>query len=222
MPLKLVPSRDRKLHGAFQAADARALVRGTYLFRVGEPATEAFLVTDGQIQLRVPRRRSRPARTVAVVGPGELCGTAALERDGRYRYGARAGRQATVRALPASRFRSALSGTRWTLGLLFAAANADLAMARSLIGGPSGHRTSGRLSHVLLDLGRRFGTPGIDDPRAVLLPRWFTHQDLADLAGAHRSTVTTQVNEWIYEDVLREAPEGLVLDVDALSRAADT
>ena len=52
---------------------------------------------------------------------------------------------------------------------------------------------------MLLDLGRRCGEPA---GRGYRLSERLTHQILADLAGAHRATVTTLLNDWIYEGVL--------------------
>ena len=40
----------------------------------------------------------------------------------------------------------------------------------------------------------RLGEP---DGKGMRLPHWFTHRELADLAVAHRSTVTTCLNDWI-------------------------
>jgi DNA-binding transcriptional MocR family regulator len=52
---------------------------------------------------------------------------------------------------------------------------------------------------VILDLVERLGEP---EGEGFRLPHWFTHQELADLAGAHRSTVTTALNDWIWRGVL--------------------
>jgi len=36
----------------------------------------------------------------------------------------------------------------------------------------------------------------------------FTHQVLADLAGAHRATVTTLLNDWLYRGILATGEGG--------------
>ena len=66
-------------------------------------------------------------------------------------------------------------------------------------GGSRGPSASQRLAEVLLDLGRRCGEPA---GRGIRLSERFTHQTLADLAGAHRATVTTLLNDWLYEGIL--------------------
>jgi hypothetical protein len=59
-----------------------------------------------------------------------------------------------------------------------------------------------------LDLADRCGEPA---GRGIHLTQRFTHQTLADLAGAHRATVTTMLNEWLYEGVLGADDGGRLL-----------
>lgn len=188
------------------------------LYRSGDAANHALIVDSGHLQLTMPRAgTARAARTVALVGPGEMAGLECLEPEGRRRYTARAGERTAVRVIPGPRLSQSLQGTRWTLAMLFQSVHSDLALARSTVGGSSSHRTAGRLARVLLDLGYRFGTE--TDGRLVL-PRWCTHQELADLCGAHRSTVTTLLNHWIYGGEVVERPGVLVLDPTALRARA--
>ena len=52
---------------------------------------------------------------------------------------------------------------------------------------------------------------GVEHGRGVRIPHWFTHQELADLAGAHRSTVTTILNDWIYDGILKTDGKAIVV-----------
>ena len=45
---------------------------------------------------------------------------------------------------------------------------------------------------------------------------------LADLAGAHRSTVTTAINDWIYDGMLKPQPRGLIINKPGTLRKAGT
>jgi hypothetical protein len=94
----------------------------------------------------------------------------------------------------------ALRGSPKTLLQYLRSNDADLAEAR-LISVSSGFSSKARIADVILDLGYRFG---VDDGRRIKLDHWFTHQKLGDLAGAHRSTVTTAINDWIYDGVLKQ------------------
>ena len=64
------------------------------------------------------------------------------------------------------------------------------------------------LAEVILDLGDRGGERV---GRGVVLPVRLTHQVLADLAGAHRATVTTLLNDWIYDGILRTDAGGRIV-----------
>lgn len=218
MPFRVVPARDRKLYRVIRRAEVRTHRKSVILYRAGDTAGHAVLVEQGHLQLTLPRAGSaRTERTVAIVGPGELAGLECLEPQGQRRYTARAGETLATRVIPGPRLTQAVQGTRWTLAMLFQSVHSDLALARSTVGGSSSHRTAGRLARVLLDLARRFGTDAGD---RVRMPRWCTHQELADLCGAHRSTVTTLLNAWIYEGLLDEGPGTLVLDAGALELKA--
>ena len=59
---------------------------------------------------------------------------------------------------------------------------------------------------MLLELAERWGEP---QGNGVLVTQRVTHQLLADLAGTHRSTVTTTLNDWLYQGILKSAPRGL-------------
>jgi len=61
---------------------------------------------------------------------------------------------------------------------------------------------------VLLDLGERCGERV---GRGIVLSERLTHQVLADLSGTHRATVTTLLNDWLYEGVLSTDAEGLLV-----------
>jgi CRP-like cAMP-binding protein len=81
----------------------------------------------------------------------------------------------------------------------------------------AGASARARIADVILDLSRRLGE---DEGRRIRIPHWFTHQELADLSNVHRSTVTTTLNEWIYEGVLKEGQKSLIVaKIGALRKA---
>ena len=106
-----------------------------------------------------------------------------------------------------------------TLSQFLCSNDNDLAEAR-LISLSSGFSSKARIADVLLDLAYRFG---VDDGRRIRLDHWFTHQELADLAGAHRSTVTTAINDWIYDGMLKpQRRGGLIINKPGTLRKAGT
>jgi CRP/FNR family transcriptional regulator, cyclic AMP receptor protein len=206
VPLRVEPRRDRKLNRLIKAADLRRLRRGEVLFEAGESASEVFLVQTGYIRLVACGQGSRE-HTVAVGGPWELIGEEGME-DGRRRYSAVAGESASYRALDGTAFFHSVKSTEQTLAALLDGMLRDLDAARRLTAGAGGPSAIRRIGLVLLELGDRWGEPL---GNGVVVPQRVTHQLLADLAGTHRSTVTTTLNDWLYQGILKTAQRGIHL-----------
>lgn len=216
MPLKVIPRRDRKLNRLIKEAVPATYRKGQAIFERGEQADVVFLVQEGHVRLTLPRTGEEKERTVAVAGPGELFGEEAVTTDVPRRYAAVAGSPCVVLCLSGVSVFKALRGSPKTLGTVLATYDRDLSEARR-IAGSSGSSSRARIADVLMDLAYRLGE---DDGRRIRLEHWFTHQELADLAGAHRSTVTTAINDWIYEGVLRQGPRALVVTKPGALRKA--
>jgi CRP-like cAMP-binding protein len=147
-----------------------------------------------------------------------LVGIEAVTLDIPRRYTAIAGSACTVIPLNGAAVFKALRASPKTLSQFLCSNDNDLAEAR-LISLSSGFSSKARIADVLLDLAYRFG---VDDGRRIRLDHWFTHQELADLAGAHRSTVTTAINDWIYDGMLKPQPRGLIINKPGTLRKAGT
>ena len=110
--------------------------------------------------------------------------------------------------LPAGKVLQALKTARKSLDAYLEGVERELHRLRHAQGGSRGPSAGQRLAEVLLDLGRRCGEPA---GRGVLLSERLTHQTLADLAGAHRATVTTLLNDWLYEGILSSGGGGRLI-----------
>lgn len=205
MPFHLHPPRDRRLYRLAKAAPAVTLRRGAALYAPGDAGDEVFLVREGHVRLVLPAMRAGgPYRTVALALPWELFGDEALT-EGHRRYGAVAGGRCVVQPLPGGSVLRGLKAARTSLDAYLLGVEQELHRLRHAQGGSHGPSVAQRLAEVLLDLGRRCGEPR---GRGQRLTERLTHQVLADLAGAHRATVTTLLNDWIYEGVLATDTQG--------------
>jgi len=214
MPFQIVPPRDRKLYRLVKRAEEVRLIKGRSLYRAGDPAREVFLVRRGFMRLILPAmEKGRPERTVSIAVPWELFGDEAFT-EGHRRYGAVAGSTCVVQPLPKAGVLGGLKTARKSLDAYLEGVERELFRLRHAQGGSRGPNAAQRLAEVLLDLAARCGEPA---GRGVQLSVRFTHQVLADLAGAHRATVTTLLNDWLYEGVLGTNKEGCL----ALQRPAD-
>jgi CRP-like cAMP-binding protein len=207
MPFRLEPTRDRKIFRLVKKAETLRLAKGSALYHPGNAAHEVFLVRTGFIRLTLPGMEpGLPERTVGVVLPWELFGVEAFTQ-GRRRYGAVAGTTTTVHPLPKGAVLTGLKTAKSSLNAYLEGVERELHRLRHAQGGSHGPSVSQRLAEVLLDLGERCGEPV---GRAIHLGQRFTHQLLADLAGAHRATVTTLLNDWLYQGVLGTTRDGCI------------
>jgi len=211
MPLKVVPKRDRKLYRAVKRGETRPLGKGEILCRTGEPARDVFLVREGHLRHVRPggeAEEESPHRgtAVAVTGPWELAGEEALLSGAHRRFTLMAGEATQVTVVDGPSARSALRTSQKTLEAFLAAKEEELALARELGEARRSGGARSRLGALLLHLASRHGKR---EGEGVHLPLFLTHQLLADLAQAHRSTVTTLLNDWIYTEVLEQEGQGI-------------
>ena len=210
MPFRLVPRRDRKLNRVVKSGETRALRRGEVIYEPGDNIRDVFLVRQGHVLLWHPTEAVTRPRTVEVAGPGEMFGLEPVFAGPglRRRYGARAGEATTLTVLSGSGVARAFRTGERTFTHAFRAVFDDLAVARRFGTGRGAPTSSQRIADVLLDLGQRFGT---EEGTGLRIELRFTHQVLADLAGAHRSTVTTLLNDWMYRRILKDTGSGLLV-----------
>jgi len=206
MPLKVIPRRDRKLNRYVKKGEARVLGRGETLFLPGDPGGTVFLIRSGHLRLTA-HHGSPEERAVGVVGPWELTGEEGLFPGVRRRTGARAGEKCFLTVLEGRGVNRALQTGSKTYGAFLLAKEEELSLARTHLEPRRDGGAARLLGAVLLDLSRRLGRGGKD--KGSLIPLRLTHQVLADLSGCHRSTVTTLLNDWIYQDVLVQE-DGLI------------
>lgn len=199
MPFHLEPARDRTLHRLLKHAETVSLPKGRTLYTPGDDAQVVWLVREGFMRLVLPgMEKGRGVRTVALALPWEVFGDEALT-EGHRRYGAVAGARCVLHPLPAGKVLRGLKTAKSSLDAYLEGVERELHRLRHAQGGSQGPTAAQRLAEVLLDLGRRCGEPA---GRGVRLSERLTHQVLADLAGAHRATVTTLLNDWIYDGIL--------------------
>lgn len=199
MPFQLNPPRDRKLFRLVKQAEPTRLVKGRSLYGPGDPAKDVYLVRSGYMRLVLPgMEKGQRERTVALALPWELFGDEAFT-EGHRRYGAVAGSTCVVQPLPQKVVLSGLKTAKSSLDAYLEGQEQELYRLRHAQGGSNGPSVAQRLAEVLLDLGVRSGEP---TGRGIQLTERLTHQVLADLSGAHRATVTTLLNDWIYDGIV--------------------
>lgn len=209
MPLRIAPSKDRKLARTFRKVESRTYSRGQRIFLRGDAARRVFLVRSGHVRLTLPEPDEARERTVALVGPLEIFGEEAFVPDARRSYGAWAGERCELAPADGDRIHHIIRSSRRSYGMFVRSGQADLLAMRRRLTGFATASTAARLADLLLELADRFGEEPTGDE--IRIPHWLTHQELADLVGAHRSTVTTTLNDWIYQGILESSTRSLVV-----------
>lgn len=145
----------------------------------------------------------------AIYGPPDPAESLYRVSRGRVRLDvARAAEETTVVEVPGEAARSALGDAEAGLRTFLEGCLRDVREARSRTAAQLALRVHQRLAALLLDLARRLG---VETDDGLEIPHWLTHQELADLVGANRSTITTILNDWFYEGVLADHGRKLTL-----------
>ena len=207
MPFRVVPRRDRKLFRLIKGSEVLELRRGEVLYSEGDSPSSLYLVGNGHIRLTEAHGVGKE-RTVGITGPWELTGGEALIPWAQRRTGAQAGERTVVTVLDGRSVNRILKSSTKTLETYLQALEEELELARVLarLTRPGG--APGRLAALLLSLSARLGV-GEETPEGRVIPHPLTHGVLAELSQCHRSTVTTLLNEWIYDGILGEAERGV-------------
>jgi CRP-like cAMP-binding protein len=184
---------------SLQALPLETPVRGgSVVVRQGEPCPPMRVVTHGAFAVEVLRRDGRRL-VLDVLGPGDGLGGpgdgVAGDGDGRVA-------QATVRALRPGRLREVAPGEAVPLLVRRAERAARLAADLAWFDVPT--RLLARL-HVLAG---RFGRPV---PGGVSIGLRLTHEDLADLCGTTRESVTRAMRALIADDRVEVPKRGRIV-----------
>lgn len=210
MFFQVVPSRDRTLYRVLKRGAERRSTAGEALWRADEPVAGCVYVLEGLVAVR-----SRAGRTLSVAGAGHLTALEALHDAHVYQTQGEALSEVVFRTADGAAVLRALRRGIRTLPLLLDGLHGQATLGQIVSGGGGGPDARARLAAVVLDLGRRLADG------EGWLPRGLTHQIMGELAGLHRATVTTHLNDWIYRDWLGQHGRRLrIVDAQALERIA--
>lgn len=208
MPFRLDPGRDRKLHRLFREKWPERVRKGRCVYRLAEPARLVYLVGAGHVRLTLSAGPDRAQQTIDIAGPSELFGVEPLLPGAVRTTGAFAGEECLIHSLEGNKALAALRSSRKSFTSWVRSSTEDLARLRLALARRSSATTRERLADLLLELAERLGEA---KGRGMRIPHWFTHEELAQLIGSHRSTVTTTLNDWIYDGILRDGEREVLI-----------
>jgi CRP-like cAMP-binding protein len=226
-PARVVDDNDLRSSPLFAALDDDAahalrasmtetrLDRGEILFNEGEPGDRLYVILDGKVKLG---RTSADGREnlLAVLGPGEMFGELSLFDPGPRTATATAITDLALIGLGHHDLEPWLTSRPEVAGPLLAALAKRLRRTNEAMADLVFSDVPGRVAKALLDLARKFGTPGDD---GLHVAHDLTQEELAQLVGASRETVNKALADFVSRGWLRLEGRGVVLlDVERLTR----
>lgn len=191
----------------------RKFPRGGIVFAKGDSGDTLFIVKEGTVKL--VSVSGRGAETILhILPPGAIFGEILYSED-RRAFTAVAGKNSVVAALPKQTLEQLLSAIPAFSMSFIRMLSCRLAKVEKEYAG-FGHTWSyHRLAKVLLQLAEEHG---VRTQRGATLSIRLTHEDLANLIGTTRETVTTQMGRFRRLGMVRREGKRLHLDVVRLVR----
>ena len=179
------------IQAVLQSAVRRRMLRGSSLFRQGEPADEIFLIKSGRLKLSKIFEDGREI-TLDFLKPGDFVGEALFSASTEYPFNALCVEDSLTCGFSRRQFEQ-LVLARPHIGLqIISNMSERLTALTDRLGGLAAGSIEERLSKVLADLAREHG---VKHPKGQAIPFYLSHEDLGFLVGAHRVSVTRALKD---------------------------
>ena len=196
------------LRGLDQVRFATVYPRGALLFVEGQSPRGVYLLCSGQVKLSTSSGDARVLIT-NLVGPGDLLGLSAVISERPYEVTAETLEPSQINFIRREAFLRFLSENKEAA--LRAASqlsnNYHAAFSQARLLGLSG-TAAGKLSRLLLECAARHGRP---QGRSTSLRLTLTHEEIGQLIGASRETVTRLFTEFKHQRLIEVRGSTLVL-----------
>ncbi len=196
-----------------EAGAIQQLAKGRTLLSQGDSAASIALVGTGRLRLL---RTVGEARTLTIGyrGAGDLIGEAALGGATAHRESAIAIEDVEVLVVPVATMRTLIASDQQLAASLIAVLLERHGDTEDRLASMLFRNVEGRLAEFLLKAAVRWGIP---EPRGVLIAAPFTHQEMANMIGSTRETVTLTLGELRRKGVIEIDRRRIVLlDREAL------
>lgn len=187
--------------------------KGATIFERGDPGNALYIVKEGLVKLA--SHSGRGTETILhLLPPGAIFGELILS-EGRRSFTAVAGTDATVSVLPKERLVDLLATVPAFAMNFIRLLSQRLAKVEMEHAG-FGHTWSyHRLARVLLKLGSEHG---VRNSHGTTVPLHLTQEELANLIGTTRETVSTQMSRFRRMGLVRREGKTLALNVPKLRK----
>jgi len=190
--------------------------KGHMIFAAGDPADRVYMIERGWVKIYRLSVDGRRVTVGSIRSPGEMMGIAEALWDGERTCFAGTIDDVTMVILRADKFEE-LMGTHAFLAIKIARLlGARMREAEGIIHEMVSWQTPGRLALTLLKMGERCGEATRGGIRIGLE---LTHEELANMVGASRQTVTSFLNTFKNEKCISYEGRNInIINPDKLSR----
>ncbi len=196
------------------ALPTRTLEPGGVLYESERDASSLYIVNYGVLKAVVPTSLGRD-RIADLYGPGDVLGLAALD-GGRHAETVVAVHEACLTPIDPQQ----AMNDRKLRDYVVRAMARQLRRSREMID-EAEMPVGARVTRAFLRLARQFGQAADAEDGMVKLPLALTHEDLADLTGSSRVTITRILGELRGEGALQGTRGVYLADLAGLERATD-
>lgn len=175
------------LAGLLAIATAQHFRKGEYVFRAGAPGSNVYFLRSGKVKIT---QLSPLGREVILwfCFPGETFGLAEVARGGGRVVNAQACELSEVLAVPQDRFRAYLDDRPRIAWLSMQVLSSRLRVLGEMFVNLVADDVNTRIGKLILRLSARYGTR-VNGEIFLNIP--LTHQEIADMVGTSRQTVTS-------------------------------
>lgn len=196
------------------ALPTRTVEAGQTLYEAGREAAALYVVNYGVLKAIVPTSLGRD-RIADLYGAGDVIGLAALD-GGPHAETVIAVHDATLTPIDPQQ----AMNDRKLRDYIIRSMARQVRRSREMID-EAEMPVGARVTRAFLRLTQRFGQPVADGDAGVKLPLSLTHEDLADLTGSSRVTITRILGELRNDGALSGTRGVYVADLAGLERATD-
>lgn len=197
------------------ALPTRTLDPGSVLYEAGREAASLYVVNFGVLKAVVPTSLGRD-RIADLYGPGDVLGLAALD-GGQHAETVVAVHDACLTPIDPGQ----AMNDRKLRDYIMQSMARQVRRSREMID-EAELPVGARVTRAFLRLAQRFGQPADEsDGQGVKLPLALTHEDLADLTGSSRVTITRILGELRNEGALSGTRGVYMADPAGLEQATD-
>lgn len=195
--LSSVPAEDRVALMAL--GKVQRFTKGDFVFRAGEASQQVFLLLSGRIKIYQSSSVGKEA-ILWFCFAGELFGLAEAARHGERMVSAQACDASEVLSIRQEQFAAFLETHPRTSLIVVQVLACRLRMLSDVVINLISDDVRTRILKMALQLGSRCGLPS---PSGLCLDIALTHQEIADMIGTTRQTVTVTLSQLEREGLLR-------------------